>query len=297
MNVSPSLDPSFHARNDATSRSRSRRGTSRSSSPASTFLMQTTDGGAHWTKISPDLGCAPGADTADAQNVSRAARELRDAIESIALSHVAPGTIWVGTNNGADPPHARRRRSRGRTSASRASRTPARPTSRASRPRPSTRARRTPPSTTSRSATIARISTARATSARRGRAINDGPAGGRAERQHHPRHPRRSEAARPAVRRHRVRRARLVRRRRPLAVAEAQHARHVRIARSTIKDNDLIVGTYGRGIWVLDDYAVLRQLTRPAWSRAGAAVRAGRRLRVRRNVGYDTPFRRRCRTR
>src|SRR5216110_2498759 len=57
-----------------------------------------------------------------------------------------------------------------------------------------------------------------------------------------------------------------------------------------IHDNDLIIGTYGRGIWVLDDYAVLRQL-------GGGAAPAGTHLfkpsdavRVRRNVNYNTPF-------
>jgi photosystem II stability/assembly factor-like uncharacterized protein len=56
-----------------------------------------------------------------------------------------------------------------------------------------------------------------------------------------------------------------------------------------IHENDLIVGTYGRGIWVLDDYAVLRQL-------GGAAATATRlfkpsdAVRMRRNVDYNTPF-------
>jgi photosystem II stability/assembly factor-like uncharacterized protein len=56
-----------------------------------------------------------------------------------------------------------------------------------------------------------------------------------------------------------------------------------------IHDNDLIVGTYGRGIWVLDDYAVLRQL-------GGAGVMATRlfkpsdAVRMRRNVDFNTPF-------
>jgi len=59
-----------------------------------------------------------------------------------------------------------------------------------------------------------------------------------------------------------------------------------------VHNNDLIVGTYGRGIWVLDDFAVLRQL-----SAAVAAERGGAHLfkpsdavRVRRNVMYNTPF-------
>ena len=55
-----------------------------------------------------------------------------------------------------------------------------------------------------------------------------------------------------------------------------------------IHDNDLIVGTYGRGIWVLDDYAVLRQLgAAPASTHLFKASDA---VRVRRNVNYNTPF-------
>src|SRR3989441_2936118 len=38
-----------------------------------------------------------------------------------------------------------------------------------------------------------------------------------------------------------------------------------------IHDNDLIIGTYGRGIWVLDDYAVLRQLGAAVETEPGAA--------------------------
>src|SRR2546425_696334 len=54
-------------------------------------------------------------------------------------------------------------------------------------------------------------------------------------------------------------------------------------------DNDLIVGTYGRGIWVLDDYAVLRQLT-PSTSAATHLFKPSDAVRVRRNVDYNTPF-------
>ena len=38
--------------------------------------------------------------------------------------------------------------------------------------------------------------------------------------------------------------------------------------------NDLVVGTFGRGIWVLDDYAVLRQMTNDVAPRAGASLHA-----------------------
>src|SRR2546423_1419938 len=57
-----------------------------------------------------------------------------------------------------------------------------------------------------------------------------------------------------------------------------------------IHGNDLVVGTYGRGIWVLDDYSPLRQIT-PATATDPAHLFApGDAVRVRRNVGADTPF-------
>ena len=56
-----------------------------------------------------------------------------------------------------------------------------------------------------------------------------------------------------------------------------------------IHDNDLIVSTYGRGIWVLDDFAVLRQLT-AAVTGPAHLFKPSDALRVRRNVMYNTPF-------
>src|SRR5437773_1387669 len=60
-----------------------------------------------------------------------------------------------------------------------------------------------------------------------------------------------------------------------------------------IHGNDLVLGTYGRGIWVLDDISPLRQMTagRPDGPTAGTYLFApGEAVRVRRNVGNDTPF-------
>lgn len=59
---------------------------------------------------------------------------------------------------------------------------------------------------------------------------------------------------------------------------------------ATIKGNDLVVGTYGRGIWVLDDYAVLRQITPATSSEPVHLFKPDPSLRVRRNVGDNTPF-------
>ncbi|MEO8945800.1 MAG: hypothetical protein ABI338_04820, partial [Gemmatimonadaceae bacterium] len=58
----------------------------------------------------------------------------------------------------------------------------------------------------------------------------------------------------------------------------------------TFHGNDMIVGTYGRGIWVLDDYAVLRQLTPSIASEPVHLFKPDATVRVRRNVNADTPF-------
>ena len=72
------------------------------------YLMSTTDGGAHWKKISPDLGYPKGV-TPPPRSAAPAGRgagagtpgaPAPGAIESFSSSSVAPGVIWAGTNNG-----------------------------------------------------------------------------------------------------------------------------------------------------------------------------------------------------
>src|SRR4029077_2168901 len=57
-----------------------------------------------------------------------------------------------------------------------------------------------------------------------------------------------------------------------------------------IHDNDLVIGTYGRGIWILDEYTVLRQLGPEIGSEAAHLYKPADAVRVRRNVNADTPF-------
>jgi photosystem II stability/assembly factor-like uncharacterized protein len=57
-----------------------------------------------------------------------------------------------------------------------------------------------------------------------------------------------------------------------------------------IKDNDLVAGTYGRGFWVLDDISPLRQITAAVASEPAHLFAPGDAIRVRRNVNGDTPF-------
>ena len=58
----------------------------------------------------------------------------------------------------------------------------------------------------------------------------------------------------------------------------------------TFAGNDLVVGTYGRGIWILDDYAVLRQLTSAVAAEPVHLFRPDPTVRFRRNTNFDTPF-------
>lgn len=68
------------------------------------FLMATTDGGAHWRKLSPDLGyptgVKPPVPNAPAPPVGTPAPPAGGSIESFSASSINPGVIWAGTNNG-----------------------------------------------------------------------------------------------------------------------------------------------------------------------------------------------------
>jgi photosystem II stability/assembly factor-like uncharacterized protein len=57
-----------------------------------------------------------------------------------------------------------------------------------------------------------------------------------------------------------------------------------------IKDNDIVVGTYGRSFWVLDDISPLRQIKESMVADAAYLFRPADAIRVRRNVNGDTPF-------
>jgi photosystem II stability/assembly factor-like uncharacterized protein len=54
--------------------------------------------------------------------------------------------------------------------------------------------------------------------------------------------------------------------------------------------NDLVVGTYGRGIWILDDYAVLRQMSAEEAREPVHLFKPDPAVRVRRSTAYDTPY-------
>ncbi|MBS1707484.1 MAG: glycoside hydrolase [Armatimonadetes bacterium] len=57
-----------------------------------------------------------------------------------------------------------------------------------------------------------------------------------------------------------------------------------------IKGNDLVVGTYGRSFWILDDISPLREVTGAIANQAAHLFKPGNAVRVRRNVNGDTPY-------
>jgi photosystem II stability/assembly factor-like uncharacterized protein len=58
----------------------------------------------------------------------------------------------------------------------------------------------------------------------------------------------------------------------------------------TIKDNDLVAATYGRGFFILDDISMLRQASSATLAESAHLFKSGDAVRIRRNVGSDTPF-------
>jgi photosystem II stability/assembly factor-like uncharacterized protein len=54
--------------------------------------------------------------------------------------------------------------------------------------------------------------------------------------------------------------------------------------------NDLVVGTYGRGIFILDDFAVLRQMAPTVAAEPVHLFKPDPTVRTRRNTNFDTPF-------
>jgi photosystem II stability/assembly factor-like uncharacterized protein len=57
-----------------------------------------------------------------------------------------------------------------------------------------------------------------------------------------------------------------------------------------VKDNDLVVGTHGRGFWILDDISPLRQLDGSSGARSSALFAPGDAWRFRWNRWSDTPL-------
>ena len=284
INVSPPLDPAFPTRNTTDlpiafapwDRSKLFAGFN--------SLAVTTDGGAHWRRISPDLAVSPDA----ARELPPRTPAARDAIVGLALSPVAPGTIWVGTSTG----FIHLTRDEGKTW---------RDVSIQGLPTP-------------RRANVSGIEASPFDAGTAYVAIEYLRLGDHRPHLYRTRDFGRSwteinsglPVGEPSGSITRVVRADPKRRGLLFAGTESgvrvsfddgDHWQSLALNMPdapcwdlAIKGDDLIVGTYGRGIWVLDDYSLLRQVA-PGMEAAPARLFApADAIRVRRNVGSNTPL-------
>ena len=96
INVSPAVDPAAKVRTTSSQPLVWAPWNPRLLLVGLNYVAQTLDGGAHWTRISPELSIPAGMDSVTAATTLGG----RGAIESLAASAAMPGLLWVGTNNG-----------------------------------------------------------------------------------------------------------------------------------------------------------------------------------------------------
>jgi photosystem II stability/assembly factor-like uncharacterized protein len=284
INVSPALDPAAKARTTSSMPLVFAPWNQHQLIAGLNYVVTTTDGGAHWTRISPELGIPKDLDSTAAANVTGG----RGAIESLSASSVAPGTIWAGTNNGM----VHVTRDGGKTWAEVS--IPALPTP--------------------RRANVTAIEASHHDGATAYAAVEFLRMGDHTPYLFRTRDYGKTwtkivtglPADEPSGSFARVIRADT--KRKGLLFAGTESGVHVSfddgddwqpLARGMpntpvrdllIKGNDLVAATHGRGIWILDDISLLRQLA-PAVAAAPVHLFApGEATRVRRNVNADTPL-------
>jgi photosystem II stability/assembly factor-like uncharacterized protein len=248
------------------------------------YLMSTTDGGMHWTKISPNLGYPASFAIPPDTATPKPGEPIPGTIMSIGPSTVARGTIWVGINTGL----VKLTRDNGRTWND---------VSGFSLPGQIHSVE--PSHTTAAEAYI--------TADRRGSAdykpyvyrtrdygktwtlITNGLATGESNGSYA--RILREDPKRPGLLFLGTESAMYV----SFDDGDSWQSLMLNLPTTSFRDiafrgNDLIVGTYGRGIFVLDDYAVLRQITNTTANEDVHLFKPDGAVRVRRNVGADTPF-------
>ncbi len=291
INVSPSVDPDAHLRSTSTNPLVWSPWTPHELYAGFQYLMATTDGGMHWKRLSPDLGYPKGVQPPpEAEAARRGFRgEPRPgAIEAIAPSTVARGTIWVATDNGL----IKLTKDGGKTWADVS----------------------IPDLPDSNQSDIEAIDASHQHAAEAYVAVDAHRAGDYLPYFYRTRDDGKTwtkivnglPTNEPSGSFARVIRADT--KRAGLLFAGTESAMYVSFddgdswqslrlnlpntsfRDATIKDNDLVVGTYGRGIWILDDISPLRQMTPEIASEAAHLFKPAEAVRVRRNVNQDTPF-------
>jgi photosystem II stability/assembly factor-like uncharacterized protein len=284
INVSPALDPASRTRSTSSAPITFAPWNSKLLIAAMNVVYTTVDGGQSWKKISGELGIPKGLDSAAAAATTGG----RGAIESISASSVGKGTIWVGTNNGLI--HVTRDEGKTWTDVSIAG-----------LPNP-------------RRANVSAIEASHVNAGEAYVAVEYQRLGDYAPYLYRTRDFGKSwtkitDGLRDKEVAGSV--ARVVRedpKKAGLLFAGTETGVYVSFDDGdhwqslslnlpntsyrdiTIKGNDLIAGTYGRGIWVLDDISPLRQMS-PAIAAAPVHLFApGDAIRTRRNVNADTPL-------
>ena len=288
INVSPNADPGLRLRTTSSQPLVWNPWNPRELLAGMQYVMATTDGGAHWRKLSPDLGYAKGVtpppDTATpGPNTPRGG-----AIESMSASTVARGVIWVGTNNGL----IKLTRNGGVTWQDVS----------------------IPDLPDSNRSVVSGLEASHHDSAEAYVAVDAHATGDYQPQLYRTRDFGRTwtrivqglPTGQPSgsftrVIREDPKRAGLL-----FAGTESGmfasfddgddwQSLQLNLPNTSYRDaviagNDLVVGTYGRGIWVLDDISPLRQITPAVTSESAHLFTPGDAVRVRRNVNQDTPY-------
>ena len=289
INVSPNVDPDLKGRTTISQPIAFAPWNPRELITGLNFLMATTDGGVHWTKLSPDLGFPKDTVPTPDSLRGRPGFLAGGAIQSMALSSVKRGVIWVGTNNGL----IKLTEDEGKTWED---------VTISAIPGVASRADILAIDASHFDAATAYVALSLHTTGdytpyfyrtrdfgKTWTLITSGCATGQPSGSF----------------------ARVIRedpKQRGLLFAGTESGMYVsfddgdhwqalqqNLPNTSYRDivvhgNALIVGTYGRGIWVLDDISPLRQLTTAVAGEPVHLFTPGEAVRVRRNVGNDTPF-------
>jgi photosystem II stability/assembly factor-like uncharacterized protein len=288
INVSPNIDPALRGRTTISQPIVFAPWNQHELLTGLQYVMATTDGGAHWTKLSPDLGYPKGESPPPDSLRTRPGTLIGGAIQSMSASTVARGTIWVGTSNGL----VKLTRDEGKTWEDVS----------------------IPDLPVAGRGDIQSIDASHHDAAAAYLSVDFHTTGDYKPYLYRTRDYGKTwtrivnglAESQPSGSFARVIRADT--RRAGLLFAGTESGMYVsfndgddwqslqlNLPNTSYRDiaihgNDLVVGTYGRGIWVLDDISPLRQITAATAAEAAHLFAPGDAVRVRRNVGADTPF-------